>query len=174
MPALEGEAERQMLELVEAYAIEGRRLEAWSHLSEHDLSDYVFARVLAQEDLLDGLWASLKAFLEEQDASHPFTSADEYVAAEHARMNPIFRDERLSYAAIKEKVDIVDYIGRHMELRPNGSTLRGKCPFPAHSDSTPSFYVYPTTRSFYCFGCHVGGDVITFVQHIGDDMEELA
>ena len=37
---------------------------------------------------------------------------------------------------------------------------------PLPQRKTPSFYVYPDTQSFYCFGCGVGGDVIHFVRRI--------
>ncbi len=39
--------------------------------------------------------------------------------------------------------------------------MNGLCPF--HSERTPSFTVFPATRSYYCFGCGAGGDVITFI-----------
>ena len=45
-----------------------------------------------------------------------------------------------------------------------GRNLSGLCPF--HSEKTPSFFVYPQTQSFYCFGCGAGGDVITFIRRI--------
>lgn len=51
-----------------------------------------------------------------------------------------------------------------MNLKRRGKTLTGLCPF--HNEKTPSFTVYPDTRSFYCFGCGAGGDVITFVRRI--------
>ena len=40
----------------------------------------------------------------------------------------------------------------------------GLCPF--HGEKTPSFNIYPENGSFYCFGCGVGGDVITFIRRI--------
>lgn len=61
---------------------------------------------------------------------------------------------------ITQKIDIVEYIGRYVELTQKGDDYFGLCPF--HSDLTPSFSVTPTTRKFYCFGCGHGGDVITF------------
>ena len=42
----------------------------------------------------------------------------------------------------------------------------GLCPF--HSEKTPSFYVYPDTQSFYCFGCQAAGDAISFVKKINN------
>ncbi len=52
----------------------------------------------------------------------------------------------------------------YVQLQRAGSKLKCKCPF--HPDSTPSCMFYPENNSFYCFGCHVGGSVITFVQNI--------
>lgn len=50
-------------------------------------------------------------------------------------------------------------------LRPAGQALVGRCPF--HADhGRPNLHVYPATQSFYCYRCHIGGDVIRFVQQI--------
>ena len=57
--------------------------------------------------------------------------------------------------------DIEQVIGSYVTLKRAGSNLNGLCPF--HSERTPSFTVFPATKSFYCFGCGAGGDVITFV-----------
>ena len=65
---------------------------------------------------------------------------------------------------LQEKVDIDEVISSHVSLRRRGKTLVGLCPF--HNEKTPSFTVYPDTRSFYCFGCGAGGDVISFVRRI--------
>lgn len=61
---------------------------------------------------------------------------------------------------IKHRCDITDVIGSYVTLKRAGSNMNGLCPF--HSERTPSFTVFPATRSFYCFGCGAGGDVITF------------
>ena len=47
-------------------------------------------------------------------------------------------------------------------FRPNGNKMC--CPF--HKEKTPSFIIYP--KSFYCFGCGEGGDIITFVEKLFD------
>lgn len=65
---------------------------------------------------------------------------------------------------LQEKVDIDEVISSHVNLKRRGKTLVGLCPF--HNEKTPSFTVYPDTRSFYCFGCGAGGDVISFVRRI--------
>ncbi|MBR5538608.1 MAG: DNA primase, partial [Clostridia bacterium] len=62
---------------------------------------------------------------------------------------------------IKYRNDIVDVINTYVPLKRAGSNFNGSCPF--HSERTPSFTVFPATRSFYCFGCGAGGDVVTFM-----------
>ncbi len=57
--------------------------------------------------------------------------------------------------------DIEQVIGSYVTLKRAGSNMSGLCPF--HSEKSPSFTVFPATRSFYCFGCGAGGDVITFI-----------
>ncbi len=60
-----------------------------------------------------------------------------------------------------------------IELRPSGRRLVGRCPF--HRDRAPSFVVYPETASWFCFGCHAGGDVIDFVGRVqGTPFRETA
>ena len=62
---------------------------------------------------------------------------------------------------IKFRCDIVDVISGYVQLKRAGSNYNGLCPF--HSEKTPSFTVFPSTKNFYCFGCGAGGDVITFM-----------
>ncbi len=50
-------------------------------------------------------------------------------------------------------------------LRRVGQNLIARCPLPGHDDKSPSFYVYPETDSFYCFGCLRGGDVVNLAAH---------
>lgn len=59
-------------------------------------------------------------------------------------------------------VDIVEYIGQFVELEEKGNEFFGLCPF--HEEDTPSFSVTPGTGKFFCFGCHKGGDVLTFIK----------
>jgi DNA primase len=71
-------------------------------------------------------------------------------------------DDNDILARVKAETDIVSLIGGHVALRKAGANFMGLCPF--HSEKTPSFYVYPGTASFYCFGCGKSGDAIDFVQ----------
>jgi DNA primase len=74
--------------------------------------------------------------------------------------------------SIKQQNPIRDVIAAHgVALRESGAHLVGHCPF--HEDEHPSFAVYPETRSFYCFGCSAGGDVIGFVRR-ADNLSDCA
>ena len=63
---------------------------------------------------------------------------------------------------IKDRCNIVDIIGRVVNLKKAGSNYKGLCPF--HSEKTPSFVVSETKQYFTCFGCQKSGDVFTFMQ----------
>jgi DNA primase len=78
---------------------------------------------------------------------------------------------------IRARADIAAFIGGFVPLKKRGNDLVGLCPF--HSEKTPSFHVHPDREFFKCFGCGVGGDVITFVQKLenvsfGDAVRSLA
>ena len=60
--------------------------------------------------------------------------------------------------------DIESLISGYIPLKRAGSNLKGLCPF--HNEKTPSFVVYPAENSFFCFGCGVGGNAITFVRQM--------
>lgn len=65
---------------------------------------------------------------------------------------------------IKYRNDIEDVISSYVALKRAGSNMNGLCPF--HSEKTPSFTVFTANKNFYCFGCGVSGDVITFIMRI--------
>ena len=70
-------------------------------------------------------------------------------------------------AEVKERLDIADVVSRYVPLQRAGRNLRALCPF--HQERTPSFYVFPETKTWRCFGaCATGGDVISFVQRRED------
>jgi DNA primase len=62
---------------------------------------------------------------------------------------------------IRAATDIVDLVGRFVNLRKAGTRWKGLCPF--HAEKTPSFTVNPQKNIFHCFGCGVGGDAFGFV-----------
>lgn len=63
---------------------------------------------------------------------------------------------------IKRRIDVVDVVSQAVQLKRSGKTFKGLCPF--HGEKTPSFYVFPETGTWRCFGCGEGGDVFSFVQ----------
>lgn len=65
---------------------------------------------------------------------------------------------------IKFRNDIEDVVSRYVPLKAAGSNSVACCPF--HSEKTPSFTIFRNTKTYYCFGCGSGGDVITFVMLI--------
>ncbi|MCQ2479589.1 MAG: DNA primase, partial [Clostridia bacterium] len=73
-------------------------------------------------------------------------------------LNDMFLEE------LRNRNDIESVISSYVNLKRQGRILKGLCPF--HNEKTPSFTVYPDTRSFYCFGCGAGGEVITFIRRI--------
>ena len=73
---------------------------------------------------------------------------------------------------LTRRTDIVELVGSYVQLKRKGRLYGGLCPF--HSEKTPSFYVYPDTESFYCFGCQAAGDAIGFVKKINNISTEEA
>ena len=65
---------------------------------------------------------------------------------------------------VKDSSDIVDVIAGYISLQKKGRYYWACCPF--HGEKTPSFSVDKERQFFYCYGCHTGGDVFTFVQKI--------
>lgn len=95
------------------------------------------------------------------------TSPEELNAAVLAQDRPLTDDEkkgRIDFEKIKRDNPIEVFVGQFADLRPAGNKFRTACPLPDHEDDTPSFWVYPETRSWYCFGCNRGGDVIDFAK----------
>ena len=63
---------------------------------------------------------------------------------------------------VREAADIVQIIGEHVNLKRTGADFRGPCPF--HQGTHRNFSVSPRKGIYYCFVCHEGGDVFTFLQ----------
>ena len=70
-----------------------------------------------------------------------------------------FSDELIE--EIRSRNDIVDVISSYIKLQKKGSSYFGLCPF--HNEKSPSFSVSRSKQMYYCFGCGVGGNVITFI-----------
>jgi len=62
---------------------------------------------------------------------------------------------------IASKLDILDYISQDISLKRKGDRFWGCCPF--HKEKTPSFSVVPEKGFYYCFGCHKGGNIYSYI-----------
>jgi DNA primase len=65
---------------------------------------------------------------------------------------------------LKRQADIVRVVQDYVQLKKKGANWMACCPF--HKEKTPSFSVSPAKEIFYCFGCHKGGSVFTFVMEM--------
>lgn len=74
------------------------------------------------------------------------------------------KDLREVVEEIHNKIDIVEFIGRYVKLKKQGSNYVGLCPF--HQEKTPSFTVSPSKQLYHCFGCGASGDIVTFLMRI--------
>ena len=75
------------------------------------------------------------------------------------------------------RVDIVDVVGRHVQLKKAGANFSGLCPF--HTEKSPSFTVSPTKQFYHCFGCGKNGNAIGFMMdysglHFVESIKDLA
>lgn len=66
-----------------------------------------------------------------------------------------------SLETLRQRVDLVDFLSSHMELKRSGATYKGLCPF--HDEKSPSFMVRQGDKHYHCFGCGAHGDAITFL-----------
>jgi len=69
-----------------------------------------------------------------------------------------------SLHALKAQADILALVEEHVQLRRSGTRYKGLCPF--HNERTPSFTVNVEMGQWYCFGCNLGGDIISFYEHL--------
>ena len=69
------------------------------------------------------------------------------------------------------RADVVDIVGRYVQLKKGGANFMGLCPF--HGEKSPSFSVSPTKQFFHCFGCGKSGNAIGFLmEHAGMNFVE--
>lgn len=70
---------------------------------------------------------------------------------------------------LENSIDIVELVSRYTRLKKSGTSYKALCPFPGHSEKTPSFVISPSKQIAYCFGCHRGGGPLKFIM----DMEQV-
>ena len=67
---------------------------------------------------------------------------------------------------LENSIDIVDLVSKYVKLKKAGANYKAVCPFPGHTEKTPSFMVSPAKQLAYCFGCHKWGWALKFVMDI--------
>lgn len=72
---------------------------------------------------------------------------------------PIFTHESLD--TLRQRINLVDVVSQHIELKKAGGLYKGLCPF--HDEKSPSFCIQPGAATFHCFGCQAHGDAIAFL-----------
>ena len=87
----------------------------------------------------------------------------------------IFNKESLE--ALRQRIDLVELLSAHVDLKRTGSSFKGLCPF--HDEKTPSFIVQKGDSHYHCFGCGAHGDAIQFLMahqkmSFADAVESLA
>lgn len=63
-------------------------------------------------------------------------------------------------------INMVDLVWRYTKLKKAWVNYKALCPFPWHSEKTPSFVVSPTKQIWYCFWCHRWGWAVKFIMDI--------
>ena len=66
-----------------------------------------------------------------------------------------------SIETLRQRIDLVDLLMAHVELKRSGGAYKGLCPF--HEEKTPSFIVQKGDTHYHCFGCGAHGDAIAFL-----------
>ena len=133
------------------------------HLSDADLAQHI---VWLQRSLGMASEDEVPDWLIQWDAMRLEAATSEWRWRERAErkggpaVQRLRAQERLE--DLKRRVDLVELIGRGVQLRRAGSEWKGNCPF--HDDRDPSFYVNPEKGVFHCHGCQVGGDVVRWVE----------
>lgn len=72
---------------------------------------------------------------------------------------PLYTKESLE--TLRQRIDLVDVLSGHIELKGAGSAYKALCPF--HDEKTPSFSIQRGDSHYHCFGCGAHGDAIAFL-----------
>lgn len=82
-----------------------------------------------------------------------------------------------SLETLRDRIDLVEVITSHVEMKRSGASFKGLCPF--HEEKTPSFMIARGDKYYHCFGCGAHGDAIQFLtqyvkMNFSDAVESLA
>lgn len=112
------------------------------------------------------IWQQIESVASMSNPYARFQTVEDWELAEVSADVPALPGQptQVDFAAIKARIDIVDYIGQFTELRGSGRSWKGKCPLPDHKDDSASLHVYKEQRSWWCYGCNRGSDVFDFAK----------
>ena len=65
---------------------------------------------------------------------------------------------------VRDRVDLVVLVGRHVALKKAGRSFKGLC--PVHHEKTPSFTVSAVRGTYHCVGCGEGGNAFAFLMRL--------
>lgn len=68
-----------------------------------------------------------------------------------------------SLERLRERIDLMEVLEGHIDLKRAGATYKALCPF--HQEKSPSFVVQKGDTHYHCFGCQAHGDAIQFVMN---------
>jgi DNA primase len=71
--------------------------------------------------------------------------------------------KRESLDKLRERIDLIEVISGHVEMKRSGASYKALCPF--HQEKTPSFMVQKGDTHYHCFGCGAHGDAIQFLMN---------
>jgi len=88
---------------------------------------------------------------------------------------PLYSKESLE--SLRQRIDLVEVISSHVDMKPSGAAYKGLCPF--HDEKSPSFMIHKGDKHYHCFGCGAHGDAIQFLMEMQrlsftDAVESLA
>lgn len=126
------------------------------------IPDETFINTISQISLRNtsiGLWLQ-KIVVGNNDKSEVALAMNKLASSIERQSKLATGASSIAVNKIKNTVDIVEYISSYQKVSLKGEIYRADCPF---CNSSGSFVVYPKTKTFYCFSCNVGGDVITYL-----------
>lgn len=158
----------------------------------HDTINFVFELLLTREELTEDekdfcrWWDEELAYLRKNERGESAISAYRLIGTDVRAYEAMLRrkvrsgedreDITNALAVVKQiKYDKVRAVGARQkemalersiaelcEFRYGKVVTRSKCCCPIHSETIPSFTIYPN-NTFFCFGCKAGGDIIDLV-----------
>lgn len=99
------------------------------------------------------------------DPNRPESPGDE--SWEAGSSQSAFEAKQLAKELIEQANSVpLLHIFKHYGIRGTDSKWKMRCPFKSHAggqENSPSFWYYPDTKTFWCFGCSTGRRPCNFV-----------